>query len=199
LYNKAGTVYHESACKFIQAARLVIDSARTRPTKAFPGTWVYAIEGIAGLDGHADAEEERPSSRKKSRGRLLKRTFRQSGVGGNSSMAQQQTEDEPAQNLVWAKIKGYPYYPARVVSVGKATERRTIPKSVVKALKGKQQNIVRFFDKEKAWAAISRDTLITLKADFESELQRIPGMNRLGSKVVEDLRRAHLEALESMH
>lgn len=160
------------------------------------------MEGIAGLGGRADntdAEKERTFSRKKSKGRLLKRKFRKSGVGGNDSMAQQRTEDEPVQDLVWAKIKGYPYYPARVVSVCKTTEKKTIPKSVVKALKGKQQNIVRFFDKEKAWAAISRDTLITLKADFESELQRIPGMNRLGPKVIEDLRRAHLEALESMH
>lgn len=99
--------------------------------------------------------------------------------------------------LVWAKIRGYPYFPARVVNPKRLRdyERKTIPKQIVKGALAQNYIMVQFFDAEHNWAALSSGNLRILTSDCESDIRDLFGESKMKSKTETELRRAHAEAL----
>jgi hypothetical protein len=101
--------------------------------------------------------------------------------------------------LVWAKMKGYPSYPARLVDITEMTakERKQIPERVLSHALAHNLHIVQFFDSHNAWAALTNSKLLPLTPDFTHDLKAIKFKSgRIGETRVKDLKRAHKEALK---
>jgi hypothetical protein len=195
VYNKEGTIYYLAAAEFIREARTLFIIARKRLKKlGISGpldTLNMSTEVLAGLTDESPmgglqtkTESRKPNPKSKP----LKRT---KTIDSSSSASLPDTD------LVWGKIKGHPYYPATVIAFESLSkrEKRQIPKPIITAYRSRGRTIVRFFDKEKAWAALAMSSLIPLGFDLEKDMEKISSMKRLKPSTLKDIRRAHKEAL----
>jgi len=101
--------------------------------------------------------------------------------------------------VVWAKIKGFPYYPARIIKLGKsrAPDSRAIPKEILENAKLKTGDyfLVKFFDANGAYALVRGNSIKPLGEDFGDDFSTIvQEKNAVVKSTKQDLFRAFQEA-----
>lgn len=189
-YNAPNTIYYKAAVDFFEAARPIFLQAK----KFLKKIGVKNSEDIWANGLKSFLESLKPQDVQKS-GQSLERLRRSSRLCKNKP----KFATIKNSSVVWAKIKGFPYYPAQIIKLGRlgASNSKAIPKEILRNAKSKKENfcLVKFFDADGAYALVGKNTIKPLGEDFDTDFSKIVQKKGVVVKSTkQDLFRAFQEA-----